>query len=77
MKDNGKHKANIKNPKDAKKYINGYFEIIDGELNFTCSTQNVSFEDVSDGLTKLRDELNRQIENQEQCPFHPSKNKKP
>lgn len=65
-----KHEAKISKPKDNDKYIRGTFEVVDGELSFTCSTNNVSFSEVKQGLTKLRDEMNRQLDNQKECPFH-------
>jgi len=55
---------------DKKQFFHGTFKVVDGELDFVCHTKGVSFEEVRVGITKLRDELNRQIENQSKCPFH-------
>lgn len=49
----------------------GTFEIEDGKLNFVCRTHGVSFEDVRAGLIILRDEINRQLAEQENCPHYP------
>jgi hypothetical protein len=70
-----KHTAAIeKSSPDKEKIIRGEFEIVEGKLSFTCHTQNVSFEEVLNGIILLRDELNRQIDNQTKCPFHPANN---
>lgn len=68
-------KINKATPEDPK-ILKGQFEVVDGKLSFTCSTQNVSFDEVLCGLTLLRDELQRQIDNQQKCPFHPVNNGK-
>lgn len=70
-----KHTANIEKSESTKEsFIKGVFEVIDGKLSFTCSTQNVSFEQVLEGIVLLRDEMQRQIDNQTKCPFHPVNN---
>jgi hypothetical protein len=61
---------------ESKKVIKGEFEVIDGKLSFTCHTQNVEFDEVFNAIILLRDECNRQIDNQTKCPFHPSHKKK-
>jgi len=48
----------------------GTFKVTNGKLDFNCETQGVSFNEVRSGLTKLRDEINRQINNQEKCPHY-------
>lgn len=51
------------------KYIRGTFEVVDGELSFTCSTKGVSFEEVEKAITKLRDECQRQLNEKSKCPY--------
>lgn len=51
----------------------GNFSVTDGKLDFVCITEGISFEDVRAGLTKLRDEINRQLAEQQKCPFYHSK----
>lgn len=51
--------------------IKGTFEVVDGKLNFVCTTNGVSYEEVQEAITKLRDECQRQLDNGIQCPFHP------
>lgn len=67
------HTADIKLSKpEDEKFIKGEFSI-DFEtngLNFTCSTQNVEFEEVEAALIKLRDEIQRQLDNKHKCPFY-------
>jgi len=53
-----------------KKIFNGTFEVKEGILSFNCITKNVSFEEVEKGLIKLRDEINRQLENKNKCPYN-------
>ena len=66
-----KHQAEILPAKaDEPKILKVEFEVVNGELSFTCHTQNVSFEEVLNGITLLRDECQRQIDNKEKCPFH-------
>lgn len=55
---------------NKQEFIRGTFEIVNGELNFVCSTKGVSFEEVKQALTKLRDECQRQLDNETKCPFH-------
>jgi len=46
--------------------------IIDKDkLSFTCS-QDVDWYTLKAALIKLRDELNRQLNRQEKCPYYPS-----
>lgn len=56
-----------------KKTFKGTFKIVDDKLDFICVTKGVSFEEVEKGLLKLRDEINRQLENKNKCPFSPNK----
>ncbi len=49
--------------------LKGYFVIDKGILHFTTE-QNVSFKEWRDALEKVRDEINRQLENQDKCPFY-------
>jgi len=56
--------------KPNNKVLRGSFEVVDGKLSFNCTTTNIPFNEVLFGLTKLRDELNRQIDNQQNCPYH-------
>lgn len=46
-----------------------FFITEDNKLNFHCKTKNVSFEDVKNGLIMLRNEVDRQLENEKQCPY--------
>lgn len=48
----------------------GTFSVTDGKLDFVCKTEGISFIDVKDGLIKLRDEINRQLSEQQKCPFY-------
>lgn len=52
------------------KEFHGTFKVVDGILDFTCTTKNVSFKEVEEGLIKLRDEINRQLENKDKCPYN-------
>ena len=49
-------------------HIKGEFEFKDGKLEFNCHTHGVSFQEVLEAITALRDECQRQIDNQENCP---------
>lgn len=65
-----KHTAEISKPKTLEKIMRGEFEYSNGILSLTCHTQNISFAESLEAITKLRDECQRQIDNQKQCPFH-------
>lgn len=70
------HSAQInKSDSNKPKLIKGEFEVVEGKLSFTCHTDNVTFDQVLNALILMRDELNRQIDNQHKCPFHPSNTK--
>ena len=49
--------------------FNGTFNLVGGGTEFTCSTSGISFEEVENGLIRLRDEINRQIMNKDKCPY--------
>lgn len=51
------------------KFIRGTFFMEDGELSFTCSTKGATFDEVKEALTKLRDECQRQLNEQHKCPY--------
>jgi len=53
-----------------RKILHGEFDYADGKLSFTCTTQNVSFDEVLAAITAMRDECQRQIDNQNLCPHH-------
>lgn len=65
-----KHKAEVSKPENNKIIIKGEFTFENGELSFHCHTQNVEFKEVLKAITALRDECQRQINNQTKCPFH-------
>lgn len=67
---NQQHTAIVGKPKNDKKSISGQFSYADGKLNFTCSTANVSFGEVEQALTALRNEVQRQLDNKHLCPFY-------
>jgi len=52
------------------KNLSGEFEVIDGKLSFTCHTSNIPYSEVLQGITLLSDELNRQINQQTNCPHY-------
>jgi len=54
---------------NKEKFIRGAFEVVDGVLSFNCSTKGVTFEEVEAAITKLRDECQRQLDNNHKCPF--------
>ena len=54
---------------DSGKIIRGTFEIIGERLDFNCTTQNASFDEVLIAITKLRDECQRQIDSRQKCPY--------
>lgn len=56
------------------KVISGTFTYVDGVLDFVTTNSNVSFEESREALIKLRDELNRMLDNQENCPVHNNEN---
>lgn len=60
----------LKKGDTAHKNFNGEFEVVDGKLSFTCHTTNIPYEEVLEGIIKLRDELNRQIADQTSCPHY-------
>ena len=70
------HTANFyKTETELPKIIKGEFSI-DFEtdsFNFTCNTQNVTFAEVEQALIRLRNEVQRQLDNKEKCPFHTEK----
>lgn len=57
---------------NSNKVIKGTFEVINGELSFNCTNTNASFDEVKVALIKLRDECQRQLDNESKCPFNPS-----
>lgn len=59
------------------KQIKYEFEVVDGKLTCMSHTRNVSFEEVHEALIMVKDHINRHIEKQQECPFHPSKSIKP
>lgn len=66
------HTAKIEKSKQtSEKFIKGEFSIDfeSDRLNFTCSTNNVSFKEVENALIRLRDEVQRQLDNKKKCPF--------
>lgn len=65
-----KHTAKIEKPNSKEKIIKGIFDYSNGVLNFTCTNQNVTFTEAREGLIKLKEEIQRQLDNQEKCPFH-------
>ena len=71
-----KHKANFyeTDPK-LPKIIQGEFSIDfeTGGLNFICNTQNVEFHEVEEAFIRLRDEVQRQLDNKKKCPFYTEK----
>ena len=67
-----KHTAKITKPTSTERILKGEFTFENGKLSFTCSTQNVEFTEVLQAITAMRDECQRQINNQTLCPFHPN-----
>lgn len=65
------HTAEISKPKSDERILKGEFTYENGKLSFVCHTQNVEFVEVLEAITAMRDECQRQIENQKKCPFHP------
>lgn len=70
-----KHTATITKPESEERILKGEFTFENGKLNFVCHTQNVEFTEVSEAITAMRDECQRQLNNQEKCPFHPNHGK--
>lgn len=58
------------------KILKGDFEVVDGQLSFNCKTKGVEFNEVLIGITKLRDECQRQIDQRSECPFYDEKKDK-
>lgn len=46
------------------------FEMIDDEVNCQTSFSHVSFEEAEAFIIRCIDELNRQLNNKEKCPFN-------
>lgn len=65
-----KHTATITKPDSTERILKGEFTYENGKLSFVCHTQNVEFAEVREAITAMRDECQRQITNQKQCPFH-------
>lgn len=53
---------------DTDRVLEGTFRFKDDKLDFHCHTKNVSFAEVLKCITALRDECQRQIGNQVNCP---------
>ena len=68
-----KHTENISKHRYTERILKGEFTFENGNLNFICYTQNVEFSEVFDAITAMRDECQRQIDNQHKCPFHSKK----
>jgi hypothetical protein len=54
----------------AKEIIEGTYKVTDGKLSFTCKTQGVTFDQVRSALTLLKEEIERQLAMQANCPYH-------
>jgi hypothetical protein len=52
--------------------ISGQFSFVNDKLQFTMHTQNVSFPEVKKALLKLKEEIERQISNEQNCPYYES-----
>ena len=71
------HTAKSKKAKPTdERILKGTFTYEGGKLDFNCETQNVSFNEVLEAITAMRDECQRQINNQHLCPLHKDRNKK-
>lgn len=69
---NPNHEAKIsKSDPEKESFVRGTFEYANGELSFQCSTQNVEFDYVKKAIEALKNECQRQIDNQSKCPFSP------
>lgn len=64
------HTADISKPRNAERILKGEFSFENGKLDFKCHTQNVEFAEVLQAIIALRNECQRQIDNQHKCPFH-------
>lgn len=64
------HTAEISKPTSEQRILKGEFIFENGRLDFQCHTQNVEFSEVLRAITAMRDECQRQIDNQTKCPFH-------
>lgn len=49
--------------------ISGQFSFVNDKLQFTIQTQNVSFFEVKKALLKLKEEIERQISKEQNCPY--------
>ena len=50
--------------------LKGSFAVANGKLDFVCETKHVSFAEVKTSLLKLRAEIDRQLDNENSCPFY-------
>lgn len=68
------HQVDSKLPKIIE-IIEGNFSIdfSTNGLNFECNTQNVEFFEVENALIRLRDEVQRQLDNKKLCPSYQEK----
>jgi hypothetical protein len=57
----------------SKEIIEGAFRLEGDELSFHCHTENASFERVYLALTKLQEEIKRQMDNRDKCPYYSGK----
>lgn len=48
----------------------GTFEVVDGKLDFVCLTKDVPYETVKSGLIKMKEEIERQLANEQLCPYY-------
>lgn len=55
---------------NAAPFFKGTFRVINGELDFVCLTNGVPYETVKAGLIKLKDEIERQLANEQKCPYY-------
>lgn len=62
--------SEMKKTKSKEKKASGSFSFENGKLDFNCHTENLEFREVLELITALRDECQRQIDNQTKCPFH-------
>ncbi len=51
------------------KTIKAEFEYKDGKLNFNCTTKNVDFNELKIAFIAIKEEIDRQILNEQKCPF--------
>lgn len=52
------------------KHTSGVFKYEDGKLDFTIENSNVTFEESREALLKVKEEIERLLGNQKQCPYH-------